>query len=80
MLAVPVFNPADLMFSYSASEEDLGKLGVLMGKFKKYMPDFSGPVTPEVSVRDVQSVWESKSVEKGDGGAFFSQYGDKTWL
>jgi hypothetical protein len=51
-----------------------------MGKFKQYKTEFSGPVTPEISVRDVQKVWESKSVENGDGGAFFSQYGDKRWL
>ncbi|KAF2872011.1 hypothetical protein BDV95DRAFT_492519 [Massariosphaeria phaeospora] len=64
----------------NASEEELGKLGGLMGKFKEYKPDFSGPVTPETSVRDVQAVWESKSVENGDGGAFLSQFGDKQWL
>jgi len=64
----------------NSSQEDLAKLGALMEKFKKYKPDFSGPVTPETSVRDVQAVWNSKSVENGDSGGFFSQYGNKQWL
>ncbi|KAH6638612.1 hypothetical protein BKA67DRAFT_588952 [Truncatella angustata] len=63
-----------------SSEEDLAKLGVLMGKFAKYKPDFSGPVTTETSVQDVKRVWETTSIENGDGGAFLSQYGNKTWL
>ncbi|OTB01940.1 hypothetical protein M426DRAFT_63096 [Hypoxylon sp. CI-4A] len=63
-----------------ATPEQQEKLGGLMAKFTKYKPDFSGPVTPEVAVRDIKAVWESKSVENGDGGAFLSHHGNKQWL
>ncbi|KAI2630418.1 hypothetical protein GGS26DRAFT_559334 [Hypomontagnella submonticulosa] len=63
-----------------STPEELEKLGGLMAKFTKYKPDFSGPVSPETSVRDMKAVWEKTSVENGDGGAFLSQYGNKQWL
>lgn len=52
----------------------------MMGKFKEYAPDFSGPITPEESVRSMREVWEKASVVNGDGGAFLSHHGDKKWI
>ncbi|KAK5046993.1 hypothetical protein LTR84_006935 [Exophiala bonariae] len=52
----------------------------MMGKFKDYAPDFSGPITPEESVKLMRAVWDKASVANGDGGAFLSQFGNKQWL
>lgn len=51
-----------------------------MQRFMEYAPDFTGPVAPEIAVKDVISVWEKASVENGDGGTFVSQKGNKRWL
>jgi NAD(P)-dependent dehydrogenase (short-subunit alcohol dehydrogenase family) len=59
--------------------EQLQKLGPLMGKFTTYKPGWTGPVTPQVAVQQMQAVWEKATAEK-DGGAFVSQFGDKQWL
>lgn len=52
----------------------------LFEKFKKYEPNFSGPITPEESVKLMRGVWDKASVANGDGGAFVSQFGNKKWL
>lgn len=65
--------------SSKAPPEQLQKLGGLMSKLMQYKPDFSGPVTLQVSVRDMKAVWEKATAEK-DGGAFLSQYGNKQWI
>ena len=49
-------------------------------KFSAYAPHFKGPITPEESVRMVMEVIEKASLEKGDGGAFVSQFGNKQWI
>lgn len=55
-------------------------LGGMFGKFAEYAPNFTGPSTPEPTIKDVISVWEKTSVDKGDGGSFVSHYGNKQWL
>lgn len=58
----------------------LAGLQSMVGKFAQYAPDFKGPSTPEVSIKAVINVWENASIEKGDGGAFLSHFGNKQWL
>ncbi|KAJ5669277.1 hypothetical protein N7462_010347 [Penicillium macrosclerotiorum] len=62
------------------SPEDAGKDGILVGKFSKYAPHFTRPLTPEESVAAVLSVSQNASIAKGDGGAFISHLGNKQWL
>ncbi|KAL2820561.1 NAD(P)-binding protein [Aspergillus cavernicola] len=62
------------------TDEQMKSLGGMVEKFMKYAPDFKGPSTPEESVRDMLSVIEGASVEKGDGGAFISHKGDQKWI
>ncbi|KAI1660858.1 putative short chain dehydrogenase [Daldinia decipiens] len=64
----------------NSTPEQLQKLGGGLGKFAEYAPNFTGPITPEVAVKMVRSVWDNASIENGDGGAFLSQYGNKQWL
>lgn len=45
-----------------------------------YAPDWKGPITPEESVRDIQSTFERITIEDGFGGAFISHRGDKKWV
>jgi len=52
----------------------------LPAKFAKYAPHFRGPITPEESVKAVMNVVANASIEKGDGGAFVSHFGNKQWL
>ncbi|KAK7913841.1 hypothetical protein PG985_011544 [Apiospora marii] len=54
-------------------------MGGMMKKFAEYAPNFTGPITPEESVRAVRSVWEKATVEE-NGGDFISHYGNKQWL
>jgi hypothetical protein len=51
-----------------------------MAKFVEYAPNFKGPDTPEQSVTALRSVIAGASIEKGNGGAFLSHYGNKQWL
>jgi NAD(P)-dependent dehydrogenase (short-subunit alcohol dehydrogenase family) len=62
---------------------DPAKLSSLQGmvaKFKEYAPHFTGPITPEESIKLMLGVIESSSVENGRGGAFISQLGNRQWL
>ena len=52
----------------------------MMARFAGYAPHFKGPFTPTESVEHVLSVIDKASVEKGDGGAFLSHFGNKQWL
>ncbi|RYP40726.1 hypothetical protein DL767_001481 [Monosporascus sp. MG133] len=63
-----------------ATQEQLQTLGGLLQKFQQYTPDFGGPTTPELAIKDVISVWEKASIENGDGGTFVSHKGNKQWL
>lgn len=49
-------------------------------KFAAYAPHWTGPLSPEDSVKAVMSVVEKASVEAGDGGSFLSHKGNKEWL
>jgi hypothetical protein len=51
-----------------------------MEKFQKYSPTFKGPDTPPESIKAVLSVVEKSSIEKGDGGAYLSHFGNKRWI
>ncbi|RYO79785.1 hypothetical protein DL766_006371 [Monosporascus sp. MC13-8B] len=51
-----------------------------MARFLQYVPHFKGPATPEEAVKDVISVWERASIERGDAGNFVSHHGNKEWL
>jgi hypothetical protein len=48
--------------------------------FVEYAPHFKGAGTTEASVKDVLSVIDKASVDKGDGGSFVSHYGNHQWL
>ncbi|KAI1735260.1 NAD(P)-binding protein [Xylaria scruposa] len=62
------------------TQKQIQEFGTLMGKFQQYQPNFKGPTTPELAVKDVIKTWENASLEKGDGGAFLSHLGSKQWL
>ncbi|KAK5655540.1 hypothetical protein OQA88_5471 [Cercophora sp. LCS_1] len=64
----------------NSTEEQLQGLGGLMAKFAEYAPHFEGPDTPEGSVTKVRAVIDNSSIEKGNGGDFLSQFGNKQWL
>ncbi|KAI0439837.1 hypothetical protein F4803DRAFT_529737 [Xylaria telfairii] len=70
----------DVGHNKDATPTQMASWMTLMGKFKSYSPHFEGPTTPEKSVRDVISVWERASIEKGDAGHFVSHLGNKQWL
>lgn len=50
----------------------------MIEKFKKLSPDFTGPITPETSVRMQLEVINLITVN--DTGAFLSHKGNKEWL
>ncbi|KAI0390142.1 NAD(P)-binding protein [Xylariaceae sp. FL0594] len=56
------------------------KLNKLLASFARYSSTFKGPDTPANAIRDVLSVIDSSSLEKGDGGRFLSHFGNKQWL
>ena len=61
------------------SEEEI-KGGQAMGaQFAKYAPHFTGPITPEESVKLVVDVIHKSTVENM-GGEFVSHFGNKQWL
>lgn len=51
----------------------------MVKKFQEYAPTFTGPISPEDSVRAMLAVIENATVEK-DAGGFLSHKGDRTWL
>lgn len=58
----------------------MGRVMEQFGKFMKYAPEFKGPITAELSIQLMLDVINKASVEKGDGGTFVSQFGNKQWL
>ena len=64
----------------AANEEEAARMQALFGKLLSYAPHFTGPVPPEVAVRDVMKVAYDANLEKGDGGRFVSHLGTKRWL
>ncbi len=61
------------------TEEETEGRKAMGEKFKEYAPHFTGPMTPEESVR-MQSNVISKATVETYGGAFVSQCGNKQWL
>ncbi|KAI1747574.1 hypothetical protein F4782DRAFT_535234 [Xylaria castorea] len=70
----------DVGHSKNATPAQMASLMTMMGKFQTYAPHFQGPATPDKSIKDVISVWERASIEKGDAGHFVSHLGNKQWL
>ncbi|KAI0127359.1 hypothetical protein BJ170DRAFT_625098 [Xylariales sp. AK1849] len=62
------------------SEEQGQKLMAMVAGFQAYAPNWTGPITPEASVKAVVSVIEKANVEAGDGGSFVSHFGNKQWI
>ncbi|KAK2784248.1 hypothetical protein FQN53_008688 [Emmonsiellopsis sp. PD_33] len=60
--------------------EDANKTGALVEKFVAYAPHFTRPLTPAESVAAVMAVSQKASIANGDGGAFVSHTGTKSWL
>ncbi|KAI9746770.1 MAG: hypothetical protein M1835_002437 [Candelina submexicana] len=49
-------------------------------KFAKAFPHFTGPITPEESVKAVMAVIEKAKVDSEYAGEFVSHFGNKVWL
>ncbi|KAH7144322.1 hypothetical protein B0J13DRAFT_525705 [Dactylonectria estremocensis] len=64
----------------AATEEQIKGAQKMIAQFSEYAPHFTGPTTPESSVKSVLSVISEKSVEAGDGGSFVSHLGNQQWL
>ncbi|KAI0173864.1 putative short chain dehydrogenase [Pestalotiopsis sp. NC0098] len=60
--------------------EELQQWQTFGAQVMAYAPDWKGPITPEESVRDIQSTFERINIEDGFGGAFISHHGDKKWV
>ncbi|OAX42087.1 NAD(P)-binding protein [Rhizopogon vinicolor AM-OR11-026] len=58
--------------------DELERFNVMIGKLRKVYPDFTGPITPETSVRMQLEVINRTTVD--DTGAFISHKGNKEWL
>jgi NAD(P)-dependent dehydrogenase (short-subunit alcohol dehydrogenase family) len=63
-----------------ASDEEKAKFMKMGTKFASYAPHFKGPVTPDVSVKQVLEVVEKASIDCGYAGAFISHLGTKQWI
>ena len=50
----------------------------MVGKFKRYAPEWDGAITPETAVRLVRDVIDKAKPE--DSGALLSQFGNDRWL
>ncbi|GAP92127.2 putative short chain dehydrogenase [Rosellinia necatrix] len=70
----------DVGHNRDMTPEQMATMHVLMAKFKSYAPHFERQATAEESVRDVISVWDRASIERGDAGQFVSHLGTKQWL
>ncbi|KAL7619787.1 hypothetical protein AAE478_010330 [Parahypoxylon ruwenzoriense] len=62
------------------SEKQRKNFEKMAAKLQTYAPDFKGQITPEESVKLVLGVINNASVERGDGGSFVSQFGNKQWI
>ncbi|KAI9036248.1 NAD(P)-binding protein [Aspergillus affinis] len=63
-----------------ATEEQKPALQRMLASFQAFAPYFKGPASPEESVKDVLSVINNASVERGYGGSFISHFGNKQWI
>ena len=65
----------------AATPEQAGRFGAVFGRIvPQYAPTFKGLITPTESVSLMRRVIENAAVEKGYGGDFISQFGNKQWL
>ncbi|RGP73160.1 hypothetical protein FLONG3_6476 [Fusarium longipes] len=62
------------------TEEELKGFAAMVAAFQVYAPHFTGPISPEESVKAVLSVIYTASIESGSGGSFVSHFGNKQWL
>ncbi|KAK1760132.1 hypothetical protein QBC47DRAFT_683 [Echria macrotheca] len=62
------------------TEEEQQKMGAMAAKFMAHAPHFAGPDTPEHAVGLMREVIANASIEKGNGGDFVSQFGNRQWL
>ncbi|KAI8960365.1 NAD(P)-binding protein [Daldinia sp. FL1419] len=63
------------------TEKQTQRLNEMFAQFAEMEPHFKGPITPEESVRLVMQVIYNASLERGDGGSFVSQHGNRErWL
>ncbi|KAG1886050.1 hypothetical protein F4604DRAFT_1877991 [Suillus subluteus] len=60
------------------TDKELEQFMAMIGKFRNIYPDFTGPITPEASVRMQLEVINRITVN--DTGAFISHKGNKEWL
>ncbi|KAK4638730.1 hypothetical protein QC761_704950 [Podospora bellae-mahoneyi] len=72
--------PVEVGHYDGATADDLAAVEPLLSIFKEYSPGYERPKAPEVSVRMMRDVIEASSLEKGDGGAFVSHYGNQQWV
>ncbi|CAM1506080.1 Fc.00g057210.m01.CDS01 [Cosmosporella sp. VM-42] len=67
-------------FEGEMTENQTQKALNLGKKFVNYAPNFTGPVPPEDSVRDVLAVMKKATIKAGDGGSFVSHFGNRQWM
>jgi hypothetical protein len=72
------FESTQLITADLASEKELEQFMAMIEKFRKVYRDFTGPITPEESVRMQLKVINQITVN--DTGAFISHKGNKEWL
>ncbi|KAK4173413.1 putative short chain dehydrogenase [Triangularia setosa] len=72
--------PVEVGHYDGATAADLAAVEPMLGIFREYSPGYERPKAPEVSVRMMRDVIEASSLEKGDGGAFKSHYGNQQWV
>lgn len=60
------------------SEAEMAGFKVMMQKFQTLYPNFTGPITPEESVKMQKKVIENLTIK--DSGEFLSHRGTKEWL
>ncbi|KAK3217234.1 hypothetical protein GRF29_1g2364138 [Pseudopithomyces chartarum] len=71
----------DVGHNEEATPEQAGRFGAVFGRIvPQYAPTFKGLITPTESVSLMRRVIENAAVEKGYGGDFVSQFGNKQWL
>jgi hypothetical protein len=73
-----IFESTQLITVDLATEKELEHFMAMIEKFRKLYPDFTGPITPEESVRMQLKVINQTTVN--DNGAFISHKGNKEWL
>jgi len=75
-------SPGFVMTEYNVGAAASNPEGVaeLGKKLASIAPHFKGPITAEESITAMLKVIGESSVEKGQGGAFISHFGNKQWL